>query len=119
MVAVQSEGCAPIVRAFNNKADIAAFWKNANTIAAGLRVPSAFGDRMILKALYESNGKAIAVSDERILKAQKNIASLEGIFVAPEGAATFAAILNLLDEGWIESEEKVLLYNTGTGLKYV
>jgi threonine synthase len=119
MVSVQSDGCAPIVRAFDQKSETALFWENANTIAAGLRVPSAFGDRMILNTLYESGGRAIAVSDEQILLAQAKIATLEGLFVAPEGAATFAAALNLLDEGWIQKDEKVLLYNTGTGLKYI
>ncbi len=119
MVAVQSDGCAPIVRAFERNENTAEFWDNAKTIASGLRVPSAFGDRMILNTLYESIGRAIAVSDEEIMRAQGQIATLEGLFVAPEGAATYAAALKLLAEGWIKADEKVLLYNTGTGLKYI
>ena len=119
MVSVQAEGCAPIVRAHNRKAETAAFWDNADTIAAGLRVPSAFGDRLILGAIYDSEGSAVAVSDEEITSAQEKIATYEGLFVAPEGAATLAGALKLLDDGWLQPDERVLLYNTGTGLKCV
>jgi threonine synthase len=119
MVSVQSDGCAPVVRAFNAGSDTNEYWAKAQTIASGLRVPKSFADRLIMKALYESNGAAEAVSDEKISAAQKFLASGEGIFAAPEGAATFAALQSLLKKGWIKPYEKVVLFNTGTGLKYI
>lgn len=118
MVVVQAEGCAPIPRAFQAGDEFAAPWEDAATVAAGLRVPSAVGDFLILRAVRESKGTAIAVSDKALLDAQKLIASLEGIFACPEGGATLAALEQLLAEGWIDPEEKVVLFNTGTGLKY-
>jgi threonine synthase len=119
MVAVQAAGCAPVVRAFNAGARECQFWPNARTIAAGLRVPHAFGHKLILKALYESNGRAVAVTDDEIRHAQEQIARLEGIFAAPEGAATLAGAIRLLDDGWLDPDTRIVLYNTGTGLKYV
>lgn len=119
MVAVQTIGCYPIVRAFNQGLSKASFFENASTMANGLRVPAAFGDRMILNTLKESNGTAIAVSDKEILQAVSEIAQKEGIFVAPEGAATWAALKQLVIEGWVENHEQVLLLNTGSGYKYM
>lgn len=119
MVSVQAEGCAPIVRAFHDGAETATAWEDAQTVAAGLRVPSAVGDRLMLAALRESNGTAVAVSDEALMAAQKQIAAAEGIFAAPEGAATLAAAVKLVEEGWIQPDERVVLFNTGTGMKYM
>ncbi len=119
MVSVQASGCAPIVRAFQTGSDRAEPWQNAATLASGLRVPAAFADRLILRALHESHGTAIAVSDEAILQAQKEIAATEGIFCAPEGAATFAAARELRENGWLQPSETVVLFNTGSGLKYI
>jgi len=119
MVAVQSEGCAPVVKAFQAGASCCDFWPEASTIASGLRVPKSFADKVILDNLRESNGTAVAVSDEKILKAQRLLAKTEGIFAAPEGAATLAGLIQLRDEGWINTEQRILLFNTGTGLKYL
>jgi len=119
LVSVQSEGCAPIVRAFHEGAERARPWENAHTVAAGLRVPSAFADRLILRALHETNGTAVAVPDEEILAAQRLLAAKEGIFAAPEGAATVAALKKLASSGWVAPNERVVLFNTGSGLKYV
>jgi threonine synthase len=119
MVSVQAEGCAPIVRAFHAGAERAEVWENAQTLASGLRVPSAFADRLILRALRESHGTAIAVSDEEILRAGQEMSHLEGIFPAPEGAATLAALRHLIDDGWVRKDERVVLFNTGSGLKYI
>jgi threonine synthase len=119
MVSVQAEGCAPIVRAFQTGAGRAEAWTEAHTIAAGLRVPLPFADRLILRTLRDSQGAAIAVSDTEILDAQQEMASREGIFPAPEGAATLAALRRLLDQGWVQRDETVVLFNTGSGLKYV
>ncbi|HZD57671.1 MAG TPA: threonine synthase [Anaerolineales bacterium] len=119
MVSVQAEGCAPIVRAFESGAQRAKPWEGAHTLAAGLRVPVAFADQMILRALYESQGMALAVSDGEIIASQQQLARIEGIFAAPEGAATLAALNRLIQMGWIGPEEVVVLFNTGTGLKYV
>jgi len=119
MVCVQASGCAPVVRAFQNGAQRVETWQNPQTIAAGLRVPSVFADRLILNVLTESNGTAIAVNDDEIIEAQNMLARLEGIFAAPEGAATLAALKHLCAEGWIHADERILLLNTGSGLKYV
>ncbi len=119
MVSVQAEGCAPVVRAFNGKSDRAQFWDGAHTIAAGLRVPGAFADRLILRAIRESKGTALAVSDEEILACQKELAVVEGLFAAPEGAATLTAVKHLLQDGWLGKNERVVLFNTGSGLKYL
>lgn len=119
MVSVQAEGCAPVVKAFQSNAARCEVWQNAATLASGLRVPSVFADRLILRALYESNGTAVTVTDAEILAAQKELAAAEGIFAAPEGAATLAALKHLLAKDWIQSSEKIVLFNTGSGLKYV
>ena len=118
MVVVQAEGCAPIQRAFHAGEEFASPWEEAVTVAAGLRVPSAVGDFLILRAVRESYGTAIAVSDRALLDGQRRMAQLEGIFACPEGGATLAAVQQLLVEGWIDPEERVVLFNTGTGLKY-
>lgn len=119
MVAVQAEGCAPVVKAFEAGAASCEFWGNAHTRASGLRVPKSFADVLILKDLRESNGIAVAVSDENILEAQGQLGRAEGIFAAPEGAATLAAYRKLLDEKWLAPDERVVLFNTGSGLKYL
>ncbi len=119
MVSVQAAGCAPIVRAFEQGRLEAEPWQGAATIASGLRVPSPFADRQILRVLRESQGTALAVSDEEILLAQKELAAGEGIFAAPEGAATFAALKHLVKTGWLRKDERVVLFNTGSGLKYL
>ncbi|HEY4612077.1 MAG TPA: threonine synthase [Bacteroidota bacterium] len=118
MVSVQSAGCAPIVKAFNEKKNESEFWQNAQTIASGLRVPKAFADHLILKAVYESNGFAVAVSDADILNAVYEIAQKEGLFICPEGAATLVALKIALREKKIEANNSVLLFNTGAGIKY-
>lgn len=118
MVVVQAEGCAPIPLAFEAGEEFAGFWEGARTIAAGLRVPSAVGDFLMLRALRESRGTAIAVSDETLVEAQMRMARLEGTFACPEGGATLAALEVLLEEGRVSENERVVLFNTGTGLKY-
>jgi threonine synthase len=118
MVSVQAEGCAPVVTAFEKGADTCGFWENAHTIAAGLKVPKSFADRLILDCLRESRGTAVAVSDDEIIRAQHRLAEAEGIFAAPEGAATVAALERLVNEGWV-TEGRVVLFNTGMGIKYV
>jgi threonine synthase len=119
MVAVQAAGCAPVVRAFETGATRAELWPAAATLAAGLRVPLPFADRQILKVLHESGGTAVAVSDEEISAAQAQIAAREGLWLAPEGAATLAGGQRLLASGWLQPSARILLYSTGTGLKYV
>jgi threonine synthase len=118
MVVVQAQGCAPIPRAFEAREEFATPWENAATVAAGLRVPVAVGDFLILRAVRESNGTALAVSDENLVAAQQSMASHEGIFACPEGGATLAALERLLAKGWIMPDETVVLFNTGSGLKY-
>ncbi|HUC54935.1 MAG TPA: threonine synthase [Candidatus Cybelea sp.] len=118
MVAVQAEGCAPIVRAWDTHQSSAQFFANAATVASGLRVPAPLGDQLILKMLWQTNGTALTVTDEEMLKAGRELASMEGIFAAPEGAATVMATRKLAASGWIKPEETVVLFNTGTGYKY-
>ncbi len=119
MVAVQAEGCAPVVKAFKEEKDFCDFWMNAQTMASGLRVPKSFADRIILSTIRESGGTAVAVSDDAIFAAQSEIATREGLFVAPEGAATLAALKELVVQQWVGPEERILLLNTGSGLKYL
>lgn len=119
MVAVQAEGCAPVVKAFETGASFCDFWINAHTIASGLRVPKSFADALILSDLRESQGTAVAVSDAAILEAQRKLGGREGIFPAPEGAATLAALEKLVQQKWIHPDERVVLFNTGLGLKYL
>ena len=118
MVAVQAEGCAPIVKAFDEGTRHAEPWKDASTIASGIRVPAAVGDFLILDAVRESGGFAVAVSDDAINAAHLECAKLEGILLCPEGAATLAALIQELASGRIESDEQVMLFNCATGLKY-
>ena len=119
MVAVQSEGCAPIVRAFHQGWDHAEPWEEATTIAAGMRVPSAIGDYLMLQALRESGGTAVAVSDQEILQDVGAMASAEGIFPCPEGAATLAGLRRLLKDGAVDPSGTIVLLNTGSGYKYL
>jgi threonine synthase len=119
MVAVQAAGCAPVPLAFQKKANSCEFWENAQTIASGLRVPKSFADHLILQGIYESNGTALAVEDDEIIRAQHELARAEGIFAAPEGAATLAALKELVKQKWLDPDERVALFNTGSGLKYL
>src|SRR5262252_8367945 len=118
MVAVQAEGCAPIVKAWEAHQSTAQFFPNAATIASGLRVPGPLGDQLILRMLRQTNGTAIAVTDKQMLHAGRELASHEGILAAPEGAATVVAARVLAAAGWIKPHEAVVLFNTGTGYKY-
>ncbi len=118
MVAVQATGCAPIVKAFEAGAEHAELWPNPVTIAAGVRVPVAIGDFLILRAVRESGGFAIAVSDDAILAGRDQVAREEGLLLCPEGAATFAAYKEALADGRVTPEESVVLFNCATGLKY-
>jgi threonine synthase len=119
MVSVQAEGCAPVVKAFEAGASFCDFWLNAHTLASGLRVPKSFADALILEIIRKSAGIAISVSDTAILEAQRKIGRMEGIFPAPEGAATLAALEKLIDQKWIDPGERIVLFNTGLGLKYL
>jgi threonine synthase len=119
MVSIQSDGCAPIVRAFESGEDHAEPWQNAATMASGLRVPRAIGDFLMLDAIRKSGGTALAVSEAAIYDAWAEMAAATGLMVAPEGAATLAALHELLREGKIERDERVVLFNTGSGLKYL
>ena len=119
MVSVQAAGCAPIVRAFESGATRAEPWQNATTMAAGLRVPSAVGDALMLHALRASEGTAVAVSEADLLWGVKEIGQSEGLFVCPEGGAALAGLQRLVEQGWIDREERVVLFNTGSGLKYL
>jgi threonine synthase len=119
MVAVQSEGCAPVVRAYESGSLACDLWESAHTIAVGLRVPKSFADRLILQSIRESHGTAIAVSEEDIQNAQRRLAVTEGILASPEGAATLAALERLIQSDWVRPEERIVLFNTCTGLKYL
>ena len=119
MIAVQAAGCAPIVRAFDEGVESSQFWEGASTLAAGLRVPKAIGDFLVLKAVRESGGTCLAVSDQDLLVAGRLLAESEGLFVAPEGAACFAALQQLLENGFLKKDDEIVIYNTGTGLKYL
>ncbi len=118
LVAVQAEGCAPIVRAWREKKNDSVFFERSKTIAFGINVPKALGDFLVLDAVYRTGGAAVAVSDEEILNALSLLGRIQGAFVCPEGAATLAAARRLREEGWISPEERVVLLNTGTGIKY-
>ena len=118
MVVVQSTGCAPLVRAFEQGADHAEPWKDAATIAAGIRVPSAIGDYLVLQAIRGSGGTAVAVTDDEIRAAQIEMARQTGIYTCPEGAATWAALRPLRESGFLSGDEAIVLFATGTGVKY-
>ncbi len=118
MVTVQAEGCAPIVKAFVEGKRFADEFPNAKTTASGLRVPKAIGDFIILDALRASNGTAIAVTDDELIAATREIGAAEGIFCAPEGAACLPALKKLIVDGAVKASERVVLFNTGSGVKY-
>ena len=118
LVAVQAEGCAPVVRAFEQGAERTTPWAGAATVASGLRVPAPFADRLILRAVRESGGTAVAVSEEEMLDAMGDLAESEGCFACPEGGATLAALRRLRASGEVPAQGRVVIYNTGSGLKY-
>jgi threonine synthase len=118
MVAAQSDGCAPVVKAFHDGAEVAEPWENAATMAGGLRVPVTVGSRLMLTALRDSGGTAVAVPDSRIREAQQRLAVREGMFVSLEAAATIAVLEDLVSISWIKPDDCVLVFNTGSGLKY-
>src|SRR6266850_1023370 len=119
MYAVQAEGCAPIVKAFSEGLEEAPLWENAHTLAHGIRVPKALGDFLILRALRESHGAGVTVSDPEIVQGVKDASAQEGLFMAPEGGACVAALRKLKASGQINADDTVVLFNTGTGFKYV
>ncbi len=119
MVAVQSSGCAPIVKAWDEHKPTSEFWKDASTLASGLRVPKAYGDYLILEILKKSVGIAVAATDAEIMEAFRHWARVEGIFAAPEGAASLVAYRKLSANGFFSPDDKVVLFNTGSGLKYL
>jgi threonine synthase len=118
MFAVQASGCAPIVKAFNDGVEHADRWEDAHTVAAGIRVPKAVGDFLILRAVRESGGKAVAVDEAAIIAATAECASQDGLLVCPEGGATLAAYRTAVAEGWVSPGDEVVLFNCATGLKY-
>src|SRR5215213_7862703 len=119
MVTVQAEGCAPIVRAFEEGNRFADEFPNAATTASGLRVPKAIGDFLILDALRMSGGTAVSVTDEELIAATREIGAAEGVFCAPEGAACLPALKKLIESGEVNKHERVVLFNTGSGVKYM
>jgi len=119
MYSVQASGCAPIVRAFEAGADHAVEFPNAQTRASGLRVPKAIGDFLMLRILRESGGGAIAIDDDEMIRVTREVGRTEGLFIAPEGAACFAALRSLIDSGTIKLDEQVVVFNTGSGIKYL
>jgi len=119
MIAVQAEGCAPIVRAFAERAAASEFWQDAATVASGLRVPKALGDFIVLADVYASRGEAVAVSDAELMHACRRLAKLEGVFAAPEGGAGLFAVEKLVRENKIGRDERVVVFNTGSGYKYL
>lgn len=119
MFTVQATGCAPIVRAFEAGEEAAAEFPDAHTVASGLRVPKAVGDFLMLRILRDSGGGAVTVDDEEMIRITREIGASEGLFVAPEGAACFAALKSLLETGKISHGERVVIFNTGSGIKYL
>ena len=119
MFSVQAEGCAPIVRAFHNGDQYAEPWEHAQTKASGMRVPSAIGDYLILNALRESGGSALTVSDDEMIEAVRDMAKSEGVYAAPEGGATLAALRKLLESGQVDPSMSIVLMNTGAAYKYL
>jgi threonine synthase len=118
MVVVQAEGCCPIVRAFEAGADHAEFFADAATVASGLRVPSAIGDFLMLRVLRQSGGTAVTVSDEDLMAGVGELATTQGVYACPEGGAVWKAAEKLLRDEWLGADERVVLFNTGSGLKY-
>jgi threonine synthase len=119
MIAVQAEGCAPLVKAINSGANSCELWEDARTLASGLCVPKSFADELILKNIRESNGNAVSVTDQEIIHWQRMLAQSEGIFACPEGAATVAGLVELYTHKLIDPDENIVLFNTGNGLKYI
>src|SRR5205085_4270846 len=119
MFSVQASGCAPIVRAFESNEQFAPEFPNAHTIASGLRVPKAVGDFLMLRILRESNGGGITIDDEEMIRSTREVGAKEGLFVAPEGAACFAAAQALVRQSKILPDERVVIFNTGSGIKYL
>ncbi len=119
MIVVQAAGCRPVVEAFEQGAEQSEFWKDAATAAAGLRVPKPLGDFLILRAVRESGGTCLAITDQELLDAGQLVAETEGLFICPEGAACVAALEKLLRNGFLKPDESIVIYNTGSGLKYL
>ncbi len=119
MIAVQAAGCAPVVRAFEQNSEAGEFWQNAHTVASGLRVPKAIGDFLVLRAVRESAGLALSVSDEEMMDAALLLSEQEGLFAAPETGACMAALKRLLANGFVKPDEKAVIFSTGSGLKYL
>ena len=119
MVCVQSAGCAPIVKAYDEGKSSSEFWPGASTLAAGLRIPKAYGDYLILDILNKSGGAAVSANDAEIMEALRHWAQVEGVFAAPEGAASLVAYRKLRASGFFATDDKVVLFNTGSGLKYL
>ena len=119
MISVQAAGCAPIVRAFEQGMDMATPWVDAHTVASGLRVPAAVGDFLMLEAIRTSGGEALAVSDSEMMDSSRRFARLTGVFPAPEGGATLAALDHLLATQRVDTDERIVLFNTGSGYKYL
>ena len=118
MVSVQASGCAPIARAFQEGRDAAEPWEDPRTVASGLRVPGSLGDFLMLRAIRKSGGQAIAVDDDALVADARHLAALEGIDACPEGGASLAALRRLRKSGAVLPRDTVVLFNTGTGLKY-
>ena len=119
MIAVQAEGCAPVVKAITEGASKCDLWEDAHTIATGLCVPKSFADQLILKDIRASHGTAVSVTDQDITHFQQHLAQTEGIFPCPEGAATLAALDKMLQQKMVDPAETIVLFNTGSGLKYI
>jgi threonine synthase len=119
MVSVQAAGCAPIVKAWEEGKSASEMWAGATTFAAGLRVPKAYGDYLVLDILKSSAGTAVSATDDEILDAVREWASVEGVFAAPEGAASLVAYKKLRSNGFFKPEDKVVLFNTGSAYKYL
>ncbi len=119
MISVQAAGCAPITRAFEQNAETSEFWQDASTVASGLRVPKAFGDFLVLRAIRQSGGVALSVTDSEMVKAGMQLAATEGIFPAPEGGACVAAAAQLRQNGFLIADDQVVMFNTGSGYKYL
>jgi threonine synthase len=119
MICAQAAGCAPVVKAWEEHRDTMEMWKDAHTSAAGLRVPKPFGDREILHIMKASKGTAVAATDDEIMRAFRSWAEEDGVFAAPEGAAALAAYWKLRESGFLKESDRVVLFNTGSGLKYI
>jgi threonine synthase len=118
-IAVQASGCQPIVKAFNEGKSVSEPWANAATVADGLRVPHPFADYLILQAIRETGGTALAVEDQEMVDAMYELATTEGIIACPEGAATLVGLKRLLEQGFLGADETIVLLNTGSGYKYL